>query len=221
MTKIRCFLLTILAAIGGTAAAQHDDGASQNVVADTVGVDNAAGIVAAEPALGDAPAETFALPIFDLSAPGFDGVSPCRYGLDGASWRLHEGFNAQLGMSLTAGFGKGAPRGVGFGQNAAFAYAMPLSKRFAAAVGVYAANMDWGGFRQTDGGVAAAVRYRVSDAVNLYAYGAKSFFPDNNSRRGGPFPLFLYTPSERIGAMAEFKFGRNVMFQVSVEKQRY
>ncbi len=161
---------------------------------------------------------------FGLSAPGFDGLAPWNYSLSGASWNLHEGFNAQFSLGLTAGLGKHAPRGVGFSQSAAFAYAVPLSERFAAAIGLYAGNMDWGGFKQTDGGIAATLRYRLSDKVNLYLYGAKSFVPNDSRRRcgwGWFIPYYMTNPDSRIGAMAEFKIGESSSIQVSVERQGY
>lgn len=160
----------------------------------------------------------FAAPNFLLSAPGFYGFSP--YYNMGNSWQLHEGFNAQVSMSLSAAFGHHAPHGVGFGQSAAFAYALPLSDRFAVAAGVYADNMTWGGRQATDGGVAAAVRYRLTDAINLYGYATKSFISDEAHRHS----LFPYNPpqfGDRIGAMAEFKIGEKALIQVSVEQAKY
>lgn len=174
----------------------------------------------------------YALPMLHFSAPGFNGFSPWNYGAMPV-WQMHEGFNAKLGLSLTAGFGKGAPHGVGFSQQAAFGYAMPLSKRFAVAAGIYANNMDWGAFNDREVGLAAAVQYRVNDAVNVYAYGAKSFFPNGRNRQlrynfltgyatPAPLPAYFWgIPSERFGAMAEFKLGKNAMIQVSVEHQKY
>lgn len=178
------------------------------------------------PTLSDSLYAVPCLPALSLSAPGFYGLTPWSYAADGLSWRLHEGFNAQLSMSLSIGLGKGSPSGVGFGQSAVFAYALPLSKRFSVAAGVYADNMDWGGFRSTDGGVAAAVQYRLSDVVSLYAYGTKSFLPKKNRFLYAPGPYYsgfygLPVPTDRIGAMAEFKIGKNAMIQVSVEKQDY
>lgn len=158
---------------------------------------------------------------FVLPAPGFDALSPCLYGGYGPSWRLHEGFNAQFGLSLSAAFGRGAPRGVGFGQHAAFAYALPATERLSFAAGVYASNMDWGGLWRTEGGVAAVVGYRLTDAVSLYAYGTKRIVPREDRSRYGMFPLYLYEPKDRVGAMAEFKLGNNAMIQVSVERHEY
>lgn len=219
MKRLRYTLVLLLTSLTLPAAAQ-DAATIQPVtdIADEIRHDLAADSLETDSAWLDMPA----LPLVDLAAPGFDGMSPWYYGSYGPSWRLHEGFNAQLGMSLSVGFGKNAPSGVGFGQTAAFAYALPLSERFAAAVGVYANNMDWGGLRQTDGGVAAALQWRVSDAVSLYAYGAKSFLPANRTVAAFvPFPAYLNTVRDRVGAMAEFKVGKNAMIQVSVEKQSY
>jgi len=172
-----------------------------------------------------ATADTFqpiALPLttFDLAAPAFCGMSPWTndYGFD---WRLHDGFNAQLSMSLTVGGGQKNLKGIGFGQSAAFAYVRPLSSRFDVAIGVYADNMTWGGYRATDGGVAATLRYRASDVVSLYAYAAKSFLPNSKRRFLGFFPYGYPVPTERVGAMAEFKVGQNASIQISVEKRDY
>ena len=157
-------------------------------------------------------------PVFRLAAPGFDGCSPWFLGTYGPSWDLHEGFNAQLSMSITAGLGKNVPSGVGFGQAAAFAYALPLSKRFSLAAGVYAQNMDWGPYRNTDVGFSGVLSYKVNDVVSLYAYGTKSLMPKNDFRHMGYFPLYMDNVRDRIGAMAEFKIGENAAIQISVER---
>lgn len=44
------------------------------------------------------------------------GITPFSY----ATWELHEGFNASLGMNITFSPSRYAPSGVGFGQDAAF-----------------------------------------------------------------------------------------------------
>ena len=120
-------------------------------------------------------------------------------------------------MSLTAGFGKGAPSGVGFGQSASVAYALPIGKKCSLAAGIYAQNFDWGPLHRTDVGIAAAFGYHVNERISLYAYATKSFLPKND---------FLPTPGhlwwdwqlrDRIGAMAEFKIGKNAAVQVSIE----
>lgn len=157
-------------------------------------------------------------PAFLLRAPGFDGVSPFWAGTDGTGWLLHTGFNANLSFSVTAGLGSHAPRGVGFGQRAAFAYALPLSDRFSVAAGVYADNFDWGAANWRDGGVAAAVAYRLTDVVSIYGYGTKSFMPKKRNYFGPPLPAFLNPGGDRIGAMVDFKVGRNASIQVSVER---
>lgn len=160
---------------------------------------------------------TTRLPLL-MRAPGFDGCQPWLYGSYAHSWALHEGFNAQLSMSLTAGWGKGAPKGVGFGQSAAFAYALPIGKKWSFAAGVYAQHLDWGAWQNTDAGIAAALGYHVNERISLYAYATKSFMPSETTR--GMFglpPYYDWTLRDRIGAMAEFKIGENAAVQVSIE----
>ncbi len=206
-------LLLLLAALPALMRAQtgaDDRPATSVATADSLAADSLAGLAYTG----------LDLPLLDLGAPGLDGCAPWDYGLYGPTWRLHEGFNAQFALSLTAAFGHGAPSGVGFGQSAALAYALPLGKRFDVAAGVYAAHLDWGGYQRTEGGFAALLRYRLTDRVSLYAYGSKRFLPTRHLRQDF-FPLYLPAPKDRIGAMAEFKIGSNAMIQVSVERNSY
>lgn len=161
------------------------------------------------------------MPIVSLGAYGTGGLLPYDYD---SSWRLHEGFNAQFGLSLTAGLGKHSPKGVGFGQTAAFAYVAPITKRLSVAAGVTAANFDWGMWRMTNVGLGGVLAYKVNDNINLYAYGQKSFLPRATTYQQlskMPFPVFYSVPSSRIGAAAEFKIGKNAMIGVSVERREY
>lgn len=161
------------------------------------------------------------MPDYSLGAYGLGGLTPYDYD---NNWRLHEGFNAQFGLSLTAGLGKHAPKGVGFGQTAAFAYVMPINKRLSLAAGLSAANFDWGMWRLTNVGVGGVLAYKVNDNINLYAYGQKSFLPRATTYgqlSKMSFPVFYSLPSSRIGAAAEFKIGKNAMIGVSVERRDY
>lgn len=164
---------------------------------------------------------------FDMAAPGFSGCHPLAGCYDTSWWRLHQGLNASLSMSVTAAFGRGAPRGVGFGQSAAFAYALPLTQKLSLAAGIYAHNMDWGRWHHTDVGVSAALCYKATDRVNVYGYVTRRFMP----RPGGvrfslaptavpSHPYFPLPFTTRIGGMAEFKIGENAMIQVGVEHRR-
>lgn len=156
-------------------------------------------------------------------AYGIGGFAPYELGGDGFEWRLHEGLNAQLSLSLSAAFGKHAPSGVGFGQTAALAYLAPVTPKLSMAAGLFASHTDWGAWRRTDVGAGAALAYRLNDRVNLYAYGSKTFTPRLSGRRmaAEPFPLFIDVPRDRIGAAAEFKVGKNAMIGVSVERTGY
>ena len=140
-------------------------------------------------------------------------------------WRLHEGFNAQFGMSVSAGWGKHAPKGVGFGQTAAFAYVHPITNKLSIAAGIMATNFKWGAWQRTDVGIGGVLAYKVNDNINLYLYGQKTFLPRSNDLFGRfhcePFPFFYDQPNSRIGAAAEFKVGKNAMIGVSVERRGY
>ena len=160
---------------------------------------------------------------YGLGGYGLGGFSPYSSYIDGSSWRLHDGFNAQFGMSLSVATGKHAPKGVGFGQQAALAYVVPVTPKLSIAAGIYASNLDWGAWRRTDVGIGGTVAYQVNDRINLYAYGTKSFVPRTNDFkfRRDPFPLYLEQQRERIGAAAEFKIGENAMIGISVEHASY
>jgi hypothetical protein len=166
--------------------------------------------------------------------------SPCDF--SPFSWRLHQGFNAQLSMNVTSAFGKGAPSGVGFGQSVALAYATPVSKKVTVAAGVHAQNMDWGNYHHTNVGVSAAVTYRPNDNVYVTGYVVKNFGPRRPVRPHQPcsslyplhpstlafgpspytmYPYYFEDYSTRIGASAEFKIGEHSYIHVSFEHRQW
>ena len=168
-----------------------------------------------------------------IALPWSDGRYP---------WVLHEGFNAEVGMSVSASFGKNRRKGAGFGEHLAMAYAMPFGKdkRWVGAVGVYAARSDWGSWNQTEAGIAGLLGYRAADWCNLYVYGAYNFVPGGQHYGrypyegwygccGGPWgsawstsPYDPYANLRgRIGAAAEFKIGRNASISVAFEHDFY
>lgn len=158
------------------------------------------------------------------------------------AWRLHEGFNAEVGFSVSAGLGKRAPKGVGFGEHVAAAYAMPFGKdkRWIGAIGVYADRLDWGTYHRTEAGVAGILGYNVNDWCNLYLYGTYNAIPGRDS---GPNPYALryghghglwgygmgygypFDPYAnlrgRIGAAAEFKVAPNASISIGFEHDFY
>lgn len=208
--KIYLFLLFVF--VGGMSVSVQAQKIVDETSLDTINVDGVADSMSIYVPL------PVSQPVFYMAAPGFDGCSPWFMGTYGSAWFLHKGFNAQLSMSITAGLGKHAPSGVGFGQSAAFAYALPVNNRFSIAGGIYAQNMDWGAYCNTDVGFSAVMGYKLTDVISLYAYGTKSFKPKDNFRNVGYFPLYMDQVRDRIGAMAEFKLGENAAIQVSVER---
>ena len=56
------------------------------------------------------------------------------------TWQLHKGLNVNLGASVFASFGKGAPKGAGFGQDISLMYATPINDKLSLAVGGWLAT---------------------------------------------------------------------------------
>ena len=137
-------------------------------------------------------------------------------------WGLHKGLNAQFGLSLTAGFGKYAPRGVGFGQHVALTYALPLNKHWSLAAGLYADHLNWDGNNMTNAGVSALLSYQVNEKLCLYAYGEKNFFSGHRPATlfYGPYSYFN-TPSERLGVGAEYKVNETLTLGLNFEHAEY
>lgn len=147
---------------------------------------------------------------------GMYSCLPTSYGAGLDAWKLHEGFNAQLSLSVTAGLGSHAPRGVGFGQDAAFMYAVPLTGRLSVAGGVYMSHMDWGGFNYRQVGVAGVAAFQVNEKVSLYAYGSKALLPQKVPPYWSP-----YVGGDRFGGMLHVKFNDTFSMGFSVERRSY
>lgn len=155
-------------------------------------------------------------PVSPVTAVPFSmyGMAPFDYGYN--TWKLHKGFNASLGMSLSFGLGKWMPSGVGFGQDAAFMYAMPLNDRISIAGGVYAHNMDWGFLSYKEVGISGVAAFKLTDRISLYAYGNKSLTP----KKGIIYPAPAYFNSDRIGGMVNFKVGESASISFGVESRQ-
>ncbi len=143
---------------------------------------------------------------------GMYSCIPTFYGAGPDAWLLHEGFNAQLSMNVTAGLGSHAPRGVGFGQDAAFMYAVPLTKRFSVAGGLYVSHMNWGGYDYKQVGIAGVAAFRLSEKVSLYAYGSKTLLSHDAPPYWSPF-----IDDDRLGGMLHVKFNDTFSMGVSIE----
>lgn len=177
-----------------------------------------------------------------MPAAAFYGPWVAPWGVGGPyAWSLHEGFNARVGFSVSAGLGKHRPKGAGFGEHFAAAYAVPFGKdkRWIGALGVYADRLDWGSYHRTEAGIAGIIGYSVNDWCNLYAYGAYNAIPGHAS---GPNPFALrygglgygcgpwgygacldpYANLRgRVGVAAEFKVSPSFSFSVGFEHDFY
>lgn len=109
-------------------------------------------------------------------------------------WDVHEGVNARISMSATAGFGSGAPHGVGFGRTIDFLYVSPIKNKWNYAIGATTTGMDWGGYHHTSAGIYGNVNYYPSDKVRLSLTGYKSVLPNARGRGFNPYYSPYYDP---------------------------
>lgn len=134
-------------------------------------------------------------------------------------WTLHEGFNAQFGLSVTAGFGRHALRGAGFGEQASFAYLHPVGKHGYLAAGVYAANLDWAGRKHTDVGLSAFYAHELSERATLYAYLSKRIAGRDDFQAFRPD--CYRTPDFSAGAGFSYKLSEKVDIGFSIGFEKY
>ncbi len=135
------------------------------------------------------------------------------------TWKLHEGFNASLGMSVFSTFGSGHTwSGAGFSENASLMYAMPLGKKYSGAIGGYIKNTSWAHDSFRSAGLSAILSYQATDRLNVYAYGQKSLL---NNRHIPLPPYWMDDLGDRIGIGAEYKVSPSFSFGISFDYNRY
>lgn len=157
-------------------------------------------------------ADTLNLPTLNIKGQ----VPLMTYPYDGwwgvNNWTLHKGLNVNLGASVFAAFGKGAPKGAGFAQDLSMMYALPLTKRLTLAIGGWVSNAYWAHDRFTDAGVSAVLGYKFDEHWEAYVYGRKSLV-------NKPIPYRFCTMDDlgdRIGAAVKYNFSPSCSVQVSV-----
>lgn len=129
------------------------------------------------------------------------------------SWDLHTGLNVSIGLTAVYSPDRYAPLGIGFGQDVTMLYAFPIGKRWSVAAGLYAGNLNWGGIRQRNIGVAGIAAYRINDRLTFYAYGNKSLTPKQNTFI---YP-YIYNP-DRVGGMLNLDLGNHASISFGVHQ---
>jgi hypothetical protein len=144
--------------------------------------------------------------------------------------------HGSVGLSVMAGFGKGAPKGAGFAQDINLDYTMPLGKRGWLTVGGYMNHLNWSGMNSTSAGLYGELGYQFDDHWSAYIYGQKSLansgysYPYYGGYYGGYYGYGYngyygygypggYWNADRIGAALRWTPNKNVMLQISVEKE--
>ncbi len=138
--------------------------------------------------------------------------------------------HGSVGLSLIAGFGKGAPKGAGFAQNINLNYTMPLGKRGWLTAGGYMNHLNWSGINSTSAGLYAELGYQINDNWAAFIYGQKSLANSGMTGYGYPYYGYYgygcnafgypgYNPyADRLGAAIRWTPNKNFSLQLSVEK---
>lgn len=139
--------------------------------------------------------------------------------------------HGSVGLSVMAGFGKGAPKGAGFAQNVDLYYTAPLGKRGWLTAGGYMNHLNWDGMNVTTAGLYGEIGYQVNDNLSAFVYGQKSLA--NNGLDAIPYYGYSafgydgfggfgypgYNPyADRVGAGLRWAPSKNFSIQLSVEK---
>lgn len=232
MRKIRFILLLMMCGMAGTLRAQYTEtgkgkinGTAAEIYADSL-TDMGSAKECSLPmeampqpysrktymGVADTQTDSLHLPVLNIrgQAPLMAYPYDTWWGME--SWNLHRGLNVNLGASVFASFGKGAPKGAGFGQDLSMMYAMPLTNRLSLAVGGWISNAYWAHDRYTDAGINAVLGYKFNDKWEAYVYGRKSIM-------NKPVPYRFYTMQElgdRIGAAVKYNFSPSCSIQISV-----
>lgn len=169
-----------------------------------------------------APTDSLYLPPIDMNGSVIASQWPYLYnGMWFSPWQIHEGMNVSLGAYVTTAFGRNAPSGVGFGQNAALLYAVPLSQRLSVAAGAYLNSFSWGGAAWREAGLSAVLSYRFNNHWEAAVYGNKALANRYSSPlfRANPATWALpYSVGDRIGASVTYNFTPSMSIQLSVER---
>lgn len=156
-------------------------------------------------------------PIFNIITPPTTLASFSPYAFWDV-WNLHEGVNARFSFGAAAGFGKGAPKGVGLEERVELAYAGKWGKKWKYAVMLQGSNMTWGPQRHRDLSLTGIVGYRAGEKFSLYAFFSKSLM---HSGCDMPLSPYYHKPTtDRVGFVADWTFGDNFWLQIAVEASR-
>ncbi len=193
-------------------------------------------ILATNPATGmsfQSTGSPFAKPAEDLDQQYDSGVKNKDYSKDAIPANKQEKktrgeLHGSVGLSVIAGFGKGAPKGAGFAQDISLNYTVPIGKRGWLTAGGYMNHLNWSGINATSAGLYGELGYQINDNLSAFVYGQKSLANTGVDCYGYPcygyygcegFGYPGYNPyADRLGAAIRWTPNKNFSLQLSVEK---
>lgn len=161
----------------------------------------------------DSIRSTFRLPYYTFGRPilftTWMPTSPLGWGMP---FELHEGFNAQIGLGVMAGFGKYNPfKGVSFFTDLSVAYVKPVSDHWTLALGGTLSRFRFFNDNVFAGSAFAIANYKFDDHWSASIYASYNHMPDGM----GMYNFSTFNDKcARIGGEVTYRF--NEKFSVSV-----
>lgn len=132
-------------------------------------------------------------------------------------WDIHEGFNMQLGMGVTVGFGKNNPfRNGSFCTELSMLYAKKIDDKLTIAGGGTLTRFSMWDNPVLYGSVEGMANYRFNDHVSATVYGSYMFSPLGNGLNN-PCRPFIDKCSE-IGAEFTYKFNESFSMSIGISE---
>ena len=122
------------------------------------------------------------------------GITPFNYGY--ATWELHKGFNASIGMSVTFSPSKYAPFRSGFRSGCRILVRRTVEQAFQRSRRIVCQQLQLGGINYRNVGITGIAAFKINERISLYAYGNKSLMP-KRSPYYYPMPNFAPRPDWR------------------------
>lgn len=131
---------------------------------------------------------------------------------------LHDGFNAQIGLGVIAGFGKNNPfKGASFYTDITLAYAKQLDDHWSVALGGTLSRFKMWNENVWSGNLFAVGNYKFNEHWSASIYGSYNHIPEGMGYMGMYGPMNWARLNEncaRIGGEVTYKFNEN--FAVSI-----
>ena len=135
----------------------------------------------------------------------------------GSGWDLHEGLNAQVGMGVMVGFGKGNPfKGASFFTDASLAYAKQIDRHWSVALGGTLSRFKMWDKNEWSGNLFGIANYQFDEHWSASVYASYNHMPLGADMFGFQEMAHFNENFARFGGEVTYKFNENCAISVGV-----